>query len=183
MNESRRILQHFLAALAYRTQKALRGAPADFADFAAGNKVRTPHELIWHMTGLIGYARTMFHGGEFKPARLATFEAEVQRFHATLAELARDFGSASLTARITDQQFLQGPLADAMTHAGQLAMLRRLQGAPVASENFIFARIQTGNVGPEQPAPAAPDADWTPDRGHQPPGASNPVNGSSPRPS
>ena len=173
MNESRRLLQHFLAALAYRTQKALRGAPDDFPEFSAGNKVRTPHELIWHMTGLMGYARTYFHGGIFGPneaPRLSTFRAEVERFHTVLTALAHDFGNADLTAGITDQQFLQGPLADAMTHAGQLAMLRRLHGEPVPSENFIFANISTGNLGPGQPAPAAPDPGWTPEAGHQPPG-------------
>ena len=70
MNQSRSLLQHFLAALAYRTQKALRGASDGFADFRAGTHVRTPHELIWHMTGVIGYARTMLHGGRFTPPRL-----------------------------------------------------------------------------------------------------------------
>lgn len=172
MTESRRLLQHFLAALAYRTQKALRGAPVDFADFEAGSKVRTPHELLWHMTGLMGYARTMFRGGDFSPPRLDKFSDEVERFHRELTLLLHDFGDPSLTARINDDQFLQGPLSDAMTHAGQLAMLRRLHGVPVASENFIFAKITSENVGPEQPGPAAPDLDWTPDRGHVPPGPS-----------
>jgi hypothetical protein len=164
------MLQHFLAALAYRTQKALRGAPPDFADFSAGQKTRTPFELLWHMTGLIGYARTMLHGGDFAPPRLASLDAELVRFHDTLAALHADFADESLTARISDTQFLQGPLADAMTHAGQLAMLRRLYGAPVPSENFIFARIDTANVSDDQPEPAAPDFEWTPDRGHLPPG-------------
>ena len=172
MTESRKLLQHFLAALAYRTQKALRGAPPDFANFEAGAKVRTPHELVWHMAGLMGYARTMFHGAAFSPPRLDKFPDEVERFHHELTLLLRDFGNSSLTSRITDEQFLQGPLSDAMTHAGQLAMLRRLHGVPVASENFIFANISTDNVSPEQPEPAAPDLDWTPDRGHVPPGPS-----------
>jgi hypothetical protein len=54
MTESRRLLQHFLAAIAYRTQKALRGAPDTFGEFRAAKNVRTPHELLWHMTGVIG---------------------------------------------------------------------------------------------------------------------------------
>ena len=78
MTESRKLLQHFLAALAYRTQKALRGAPSEFADFRAGTHVRTPHELVWHMTGVIGYARTMLHGGKFAPPRLETFAEETR---------------------------------------------------------------------------------------------------------
>jgi hypothetical protein len=170
MTETRRLLQHFLAALAYRTQKALRGAPESFGDFRAGTHVRTPHELVWHMTGVIGYARTMFTGDRFVPDALPAFKEEVTRFHDTLAALRHDFGDASLTARITDEQFLQGPLADAMTHAGQLAMLRRMAGSPVASENFIFAQIGADNVSADQAAPAAPDEWWRPDQPPQPPG-------------
>jgi hypothetical protein len=174
MSESRHLLQHCLAALAYRTQKAVRGAADSFGDFRAGPHVRTPHELVWHMTGLMGYARTMLHGGEFAPPRLPTLEEELARFHETLAALHRDFGDAGLTAQISDQQFLQGPLSDAMTHAGQLAMLRRLAGSPVASENFIFAEIHTANVTANQPLPAAPDRWWRPDRPPPRPGPGNP---------
>jgi hypothetical protein len=172
MTDSRRILlQHFLAAIAYRTQKALRGAPAGFSDFRAGMNIRTPHELVWHMTRVIGYARTMLRGGEFKPPAMETFAGEVERFHVTLAALHGDLIDDRLEAKITDEQFLQGPLADVMTHAGQLAMLRRLAGAPIPSEDFIYARVRTDNVSVEQPLPAAPDADWTPD---QPPMAVRP---------
>ena len=170
MNESRRLLQHLLAALAYRTQKALRGAPESFAEFRASETSRTPFELVWHMTGVIGYARTFLHGGDFEPPRMATFADEVTRFHETVAALSADFGDASLTARISDEQFLQGPLADAMTHAGQLAMLRRLHGEPVPSENFIFANVSAANLTPEQSLPAAPDEDWRADEMPQPPG-------------
>ena len=147
VTESRRLLQHFLAALAYRTQKALRDAPDSFADFRLAPTTRTPFELVWHMTGVIGYARTFLHGGDFEPPRLGSFADEIARFHATLAALSGDFADGALQARITDDQFLQGPLADAMTHAGQLAMLRRLHGSPVPSENFIFARVSGANLG------------------------------------
>ncbi len=174
MTESRRLLQHFLASLAYRTQKALRGAPDAFPDFRAAVNLRTPHELIWHMTGVIGYARTMVHGGDYSPRRLDSFTAEVGRFHEVLAALRDDFADETATARITDEQFLQGPLSDAMTHAGQLAMLRRLAGSPVASENFIFAQVAATNVGPRQAEPVAPDAWWRPDRPPPPPGPGNP---------
>ncbi|HNR64967.1 MAG TPA: hypothetical protein PKJ95_01595, partial [Atribacterota bacterium] len=66
MNDKQKLLRHFLAALAYRTQKALRGAPADFGTFQAGNEIRTPAELIRHMTSVLGYARTFFIGGRYK---------------------------------------------------------------------------------------------------------------------
>jgi hypothetical protein len=170
MTESRRLLQHFLAALAYRTQKALRDAPESFADFRIAPTARTPFELLWHTTGVIGYARTMLHGGEFEPPRLNSMEEEVARFHDTLAALSSDFGDPILTAKISDEQFLQGPLADAMTHAGQLAMLRRVHGTPVPSENFIFAKVSADNVSSAQALPAAPDVDWRPHEPPHPPG-------------
>jgi hypothetical protein len=170
VSPSRQLLRHFLAALAYRTQKALRGAPATFADFRPAPNVRTPHELLWHMTGLIGYARTMLRGGDYAPPRLLSLEEEVTRFHEVLQLLSDDLADTTVAARITDEQFLQGPLADAMTHAGQLAMLRRLEGTPVPSENFIFAAISAENVTAMQPPPAAPDEWWKPDQPPQPPG-------------
>ena len=170
MTESRRLLQHFLAALAYRTQKSLRDAPARFADFRPGPTARTPHELVQHMTSVIGYARTMLHGGTYTPPWLPSFDDQIDAFHATLQALSDDFANPTLKASISDTQFLQGPLSDAMTHAGQLAYIRRLAGAPVAPENFIFAKIETDNVTREQAAPASPDPGWSPDQAPQPPG-------------
>jgi hypothetical protein len=122
------------------------------------------------LTGVIGYARTMLRGGEFAPPKLPTLADEIVRFHETLAALRDDLADESLRARITDEQFLQGPLSDAMTHAGQLAMLRRLAGDPVPPENFVFAGVRADNVSASQPAPAAPDPGWTPDQPPQPPG-------------
>jgi len=171
MTESRQLLRPFLAALAYRTQKALRDAPDGFADFRAVPTARTPYELLWHMSGLMGYARTMLHGGTFEPPRLPTLTDEIKRFHGLLRELRDDLANDALIAKITDEQFLQGPLADAMTHAGQLALLRRLHGSPVPPENFIFATIGADNVSPDQAMPNAPDPGWHPDQGPLPPGS------------
>ena len=162
MTDSRHLLQHFLAALAYRTQKALRDAPVGFADFRAAPAARTPFELLWHMSGLVGYARTMFHGGDFAPPRMAGLADEIARFHELLELLARDFENPALRAQITDEQFLQGPLADAMTHVGQLALLRRLYGDPVPPENYIYASVTAANLSERQALPNAPDPGWTP---------------------
>jgi hypothetical protein len=89
-----------------------------------------------------------------------TFAAEVAQFHATLADLATLVTAAPDWASITPKQLLQGPLSDAMSHAGQLAMLRRLAGRPVPPENFVFARVSPENLGPDQPDPASPDREW-----------------------
>lgn len=156
----RTMLQHFLAAIAYRSQKALRGCRSDFATFDAGGRVRTPHFLVSHMDSVLGYACTFFVGGSYRMPPMPTFEEEITRFHATLERLAKTIDEAQDWSRISPQQLLQGPLSDAMTHAGQLAMLRRLSGDPVPPENFIFADVRRDRLGAEQPLPAAPDADW-----------------------
>jgi len=160
MDEKNALLVHLLAALAYRTQKALRGAPPEFGSFRAAPNVRTPHELIGHMDSVIGYGCTFFVGGIYRVPLLAEFGAEIERFHSTISRLA-DLVTAEADWRsITPERLLQGPLADAMTHVGQLAMLRRLAGHPVPPENFVFADVTPSNLGPEQALPASPDRDW-----------------------
>ncbi len=163
MDEKRAMLKHFLAALAYRTQKALRGAPAEFATFRAGPNVRTPHRLIHHMDSVLGYSATFFTGGEYRKPMLDKFEDEIARLHATLARLAQYLDEGTELRGITPEILLQGPFSDAMTHAGQIAMLRRLAGYPVPAENFIFATIAVENLSPDQAMPASPDPGWTPD--------------------
>lgn len=160
-DEQRKLLQHFLAALAYRTQKALRGAPVEFGDFRAAEGIRTPAELIRHMTSVLGYARTFFIGGRYWPEPLPSLAAEIARFHAMLEELARHLkAGAPLSEGMSAERLLQGPFSDAMTHAGQLAMLRRLVGVPVPPENFIVADIAPERLGIEQAAPVSPDEIW-----------------------
>jgi hypothetical protein len=170
MNDKRSLLKHFLAALAYRTQKALRDAPPEFGSFEPPGDVRSPKELVRHMTSVLGYARTYFVGGSYWPEPLSSLEEEVSRFHLMLEDLGQDLANGSpLLGEMTEEQLLQGPFADAMTHAGQLAMLRRFAGAPVAPENFIVADIKRDRLGSDQPKPVSPDevwaeapADWTP---------------------
>jgi hypothetical protein len=168
--DKRRLLIHFLAALAYRTQKALRHAPADFGDFRINEGVRTPAELVRHMTSVLGYSRTFFIGGSYRPDSLPTFAEEVSRFYDMLEKLAQHLQNEDpLLMNLTEEHLLQGPFSDAMTHAGQLAMLRRLAGSPVPPENFIVAEIRTERLGSDQAEPASPDEvwpeapkDWTP---------------------
>ena len=160
MDEKREVLRHFLAALAYRIQKALRGAPPEFAQFEAGNQVRTPMELLRHMTSVLGYARTKFREGPYRAEALETFPDEIERFHGMLQDLSDHLRAGDPLPGTTPEQLLQGPFSDAMTHAGQLAMLRRLSGSPVPPENFIVADIGPSNLGTDQPAPESPDREW-----------------------
>ena len=149
MNEKRALLRLFLAVIAYRTQKALRDAPASFGTFEAGSQVRT-------MTGVLGHARAFFLGERYRAEPLADLSAEVTRFHEMLADLAQYLESGTELRGTTEERLLQGPLSDAMTHAGQLAMLRRLAGSPIRPENFMEAAIDAANVGASQPAPVSP---------------------------
>jgi hypothetical protein len=154
------MLRHFLAALAYRTQKALRDAPESFGAFRAGERVRSPHELIRHMDSVLGYARTYFIGGSYRPPEFTAFKDAIAHFHEVVEDLARYLETGTEMREITAEILLQGPFSDAMTHAGQLALLRRLAGSPVPPENFISAAITVENLGPDQPLPVSPDAVW-----------------------
>lgn len=162
MDSERALLKHYLAAIAYRTQKALRDAPAAYPDFSAGHRARSPVEILRHMTSVLGYARTLFLGGSypFNPEPLATFRDEVERFHGMVAALGAVLDEGVALKEISYEQLLQGPLSDVMTHVGQLALLRRLADTPVAPENFIYAEIDADRLGPDQPPPARPDEHW-----------------------
>ena len=161
MDDRRRMLCHFLAALAYRTQKTLRDAPTDFGSFDPGQSIRSPQAQIRHMTSVLGYARTLLIGGRYCPEPLESFHAEIDRFHVVLAELSASIESdAPFLDGASPERLLQGPLADAMTHAGQLALLRRLAGSPVAPENFVFANIDARRLGADQAPPVKPDERW-----------------------
>ncbi len=160
MEDKRALLRHFLAALAYRTQKALRNAPPDFESFRAAPMSRTPHELIRHMDSVLGYARTFFVGGSYQAPELPAFRDSIGHFHETLADVAGHLEQGTELKDITPEILLQGPFSDAMTHAGQLAMLRRIAGSPIPPENFVFADIRPTNLGPDQPPPVSPDVVW-----------------------
>jgi hypothetical protein len=113
------------------------------------------------MTSVLGYSRTFFVGGRYWPDPLPTFDDEIERFHEMLASLAEHLESNSpFLEDMTPERMLQGPFSDAMTHAGQLAMLRRFAGNPVPPENFIVAEISPENLTSDQPQPVSPDKEW-----------------------
>ena len=159
------LLRHFLAALAYRTQKAIRDCEPSFWQFRAAPGVRTPDELLRHMTSVLGYARTLMIGGTYEAPPLQDPAAEIARFHEMLEDLSSRLAAGERFGDVPFEAVLQGPFSDAMTHAGQLAMLRRLHGEPVPAENFLKADIRAENVGPDQPEPRSPgrrDGRWDP---------------------
>jgi hypothetical protein len=162
MTDKRDMLRHYLAAIAYRLQKALRDMPESFPAFRAGSQTRSPHELVCHIRSVLGYARTHFIGGVYDGGRPEDFKQDLAALHDMLEDLNRHL-SATPLLDTTEERLLQGPFSDAMTHVGQIAMLRRLAGSPVPPENFIVADVSVTNLGTDQPDPVSPDADW-PDR-------------------
>ena len=159
-NRDRVVLRHFLASLAYRAQKAVRNAPPDYWTFSAGRQVRTPETILRHMTSVLGYARTFFEGGAYRPEPLPDIHAELNRFHEVLSDLSRLLDEDAVLQDVHEFDLLQGPFSDVMTHIGQLSLLRRLHGSPVPPENFIYANISADRLGPDQPDPQRPDDYW-----------------------
>ena len=158
--DDRHMIRHFLAALAYRFQKAIRGAPDGFSDLEVGWGVRAPLDIVHHIDGVLGYALWAIERGEGSSRRhreMSDWRGEVAAVHATLRAIddALATGDAIEAERL--ERALQGPLADAMTHVGQLAMLRRMAGSPTPGENFYRADIRTGRVGEDQPLPTPSD--------------------------
>ena len=160
MNRNQELLRHFLAALAYRTAKALRGAPAGYDAFEPGHQSRTPRQLVRHMSGVINYAIGLLTAPRAVLTDCATYGGEVERFFALLRELAEVIRATTNLADTVTERLLQGPLADAMAHAGQLALLRRLSGSPIPPEDFFAAAIDPERLGLEQVDARRPDAEW-----------------------
>ena len=151
MDDKRELLRHTLATLAYRATRALEGAPEGFGGFAGAG--RRPAEILAHMGDLFDWALSMADGTRrWHSSEPMAWDEEKQRFYASLQTFDAFLASAEpLQASI--ERLFQGPVADALTHVGQLAMLRRLAGSPTHGENFFVAAISVGQAGPDQPAP------------------------------
>lgn len=151
MNEKCELLRHTVAALAYRTARALDGAPDSFATFDGCS--RRPIQILAHMGDLFDWALSIVQGSErWHNSAPLPWPEEKARFFATLR--AFDAYLASDAPLHTSAEALfQGPIADALSHTGQLAMMRRLGGCKIPGENYFVAHIAAGQVGADQPTP------------------------------
>jgi hypothetical protein len=149
----RELLRHALATLAYRGGKALRNAPEGLAEFQAGEGVRTPGQILAHMGDLLDWALSIARGQQkWQDSKPLPWEQEVERFFAVLKRFD-DFLSSGEPLHAPHEKLFQGPIADALTHVGQINILRRLAHTPVKGENYYAAEIETGRVGADQPTP------------------------------
>jgi len=149
----REFLRHTLATLAYRAGKTLLDAPETFATFRLGVKTRTPAEILAHMGDLLDWALSLAKEKEkWRDSKPLPWDEEVTRFFAALEALDAFLASSEQLGAPVEKLF-QGPLADALTTTGKIAMLRRLAGAAVKGENYFKAEILAGSVSPEQARP------------------------------
>ena len=150
---ARGLLRHTVATLAYRGGKTLRGAPAEFSAFRAKEGSRSASEILAHIADLFDWAVSLADGGhDWRPGAAQAWDLDVERFFAAVGRFdARLASDAPLGCR--PEELFQGPIADALTHVGQLALLRRLAGAPVRAENYFKADIAAGRVGADQTPP------------------------------
>jgi hypothetical protein len=153
VDQKREMLRHTLATLAYRGGKAVRGVPADFADFRVAEGARTPGQILSHIGDLLDWAVSIAQGKQrWSDAVPLPWDDEVRRFYAAMQVLDECLSSGEPLAASCEALF-QGPIADALTHIGQIALLRRAAGCAVKGENYFKAEIVAGRVGPEQAAP------------------------------
>jgi len=147
------LLRHVLATVAYRGGKTLRGAPESFANYFTGENGRTPAKILAHVGDLYDWALSIVSGNQvWKDSRPLPWEKEVDRFFASLKKFD-DYLASGKEMHETAAALFQGPIADSLTHIGQIAMLRRMAGCAIKGENYHKAEIITGRVGTEQSAP------------------------------
>jgi hypothetical protein len=152
-DSSRQMLRHTVATLAYRAGKALRGAPESFAQFSSGDKGRTPARILAHMGDLLDWALSLARDKqEWHDSTPLPWPQEVERFFKALRAFD-DFLASDLPLGTPPEKLFQGAIADALTHTGQINMLRRMAGCPIRGENYYRAEIVAGRVGPDQASP------------------------------
>ena len=153
MDEKRALLRHTVATVAYRGGKAVRGVPASFAAFSGDDSARTAARILAHIGDLYDWALSQAKGAEaWHDSTPLEWDREVERVHAALQQFDAYLASDAPLA-VTHEKLFQGAIADSLAHVGQLAMLRRLGGAKMKSENYSKADIVAGRVGSDQTVP------------------------------
>src|ERR1700691_3651641 len=153
MTDSRAFLRHTVATVAYRGAKAIRGAGPNFAGYSPSETARTPAKILAHIGDLMDWGLAMADGRrEWKDSLPLPWEQECERFFAALKKFD-DYLASDKPLAVSAEKLFQGPIADALTHGGQIAMLRRMAGIAIKGENFFVAEIGIGRVGAEQTPP------------------------------
>lgn len=148
-------LRHAVATLAYRAAKVLRRAPVEFSEFRAGETSRSAGQILAHMSDLLDWALSQARGKQrWRNSKPRSWTEDSERFFTALAAFDEYLASGEKLHEPPEKIF-QGAVADALTHTGQIAMLRRLAGARVRGENYFLAKIETGRTGADQNKPVS----------------------------
>ena len=144
------MVRHLLATLAYRAAKVLRDIPDDFPTFTPSPTTRPPVLIVAHLADLMAWAVTLADSQSvWKAAGSGNWDLEVRRFFDGMQTLDDRLAAAPISESDA-HKMISGPLADALTHVGQLAMLRGMAGASVRPESYARAPIVAGRVGRDQ---------------------------------
>jgi hypothetical protein len=153
MNEARSLLRHTLATIAYRGGKAIRNAGPSFGEYGSPDTSRTPGKILAHIGDLMDWGLAMCEGRrEWHDSSPLAWEKECERFFASVKKFD-DYLASDKPLQVSAEKLFQAPIADALTHVGQLAMLRRMARVPMKSEYYVIAEITAGRVGPDQAPP------------------------------
>ena len=153
MADTRAFLRHILATIAYRGAKAVRNAGPSFADYRAGETSRTPAKILAHVGDLMDWGLAMSEGRrEWHDSAPLAWEKECERFFTALKKFD-DYLASEKPLEVSAEKLFQSALADALTHIGQISMLRRMAGVPIKGENYFAAEITVGRVGADQASP------------------------------
>ena len=143
-------LRHAVATLAYRAAKVLRRAPSEFSEFRVGETSRSAGQILAHMSDLLDWALSQARGKQrWRNSKPRSWTEDSERFFTALTAFDEYLASGEKLYEPPEKIF-QGAVADALTHTGQIAMLRRLAGARVRGENYFLAKIETGRTGADQ---------------------------------
>ena len=153
LDPKRELLRHTVATLAYRGGKTVRDTDESFATFKASKTTRTPAQILAHVGDLLDWALSIAKGNEtWNNSEPLEWSREIERFHTALKSFD-DYLASDSELSASCERLFQGPIADALTHVGQIAMLRRLAGEPMKGENYSRAKIEAGRVGADQEKP------------------------------
>jgi hypothetical protein len=145
----REVLRHMVATVAYRGGVAVAGAPAGFAVFRVAAGVRAPGEILAHVGDLLEGSLYLLKGEMvYLASSPLPWDGEVSRFFSAAKQLDSYLASdAPLACPV--EKLIQGPVGDALTHVGQIVLLRRAAGSPVRAESYFTAEIAAGMVNEE----------------------------------
>ncbi len=150
MDSKREFLRHTVATVAYRGAKAVADAPENFGSFKCGETSRTAGEILAHMGDVFDWALAAAQGNQiWQDSVPLDWKNEVERFFAAIKKFD-DYLASDETLGLSAEKFFQSAVADALTHVGQIAFLRRLAESPVRGEIYVNAEIVAGRVGAEQ---------------------------------